>query len=186
MNERQNPWKVLSEKKIYENNWIKLTEYDVINPSGGKGIYGKVHFKAIAVGVLPLDEQLNTWLVGQYRFTIDQYSWEIPEGGGAFGVDAVDSARRELQEETGLTASAWTELLTLHLSNSVSDEYAIIFLARCLTPGPASPEETEQLQVKKLPFEKAYEMVTAGVITDCMSVAAILKVKGMLANGQIS
>jgi 8-oxo-dGTP pyrophosphatase MutT (NUDIX family) len=186
MNEQHNPWKVLGEKKIYENPWIKVTEFDVINPSGGKGIYGKVHFQNIATGALPLDEALNTYLVGQYRFTVDQYSWEIPEGGGAFGVDPVESAKRELLEETGLVATEWTKIVELHLSNSVSDEYAVIYLARNLSQQMASPEETEQLQVKKLPFEEAYQMVERGEITDAMSVAAILKVKLMLADGRIS
>jgi 8-oxo-dGTP pyrophosphatase MutT (NUDIX family) len=186
MNELHNPWKVLRDKKVYENPWIKLTEFDVINPSGGKGIYGKVHFKSIATGALPLDEDLNTYLVGQYRFTIDQYSWEIPEGGGAFGVDPVESAKRELLEETGLVAAEWTKVVELHLSNSVSDEYAVIYLARKLSQQTASPEETEQLQVKKVPFEEAYQMVERGEITDSMSVAAILKVKLMLADGRIS
>jgi 8-oxo-dGTP pyrophosphatase MutT (NUDIX family) len=186
MNEHDNPWKVLGEKKIYENPWIKVNEYDVLNPSGGKGIYGKVFFKAIATGALPLDEELNTYLVGQYRFTIDQYSWEIPEGGGKFGVDPVESAKRELLEETGLVAAEWTQLVEMHLSNSVSDEYAVIYLARKLSQHMASPEETEQLQVKKLPFEEAYQMVERGEITDAMSVAAILKVKLMLLDGRIS
>jgi 8-oxo-dGTP pyrophosphatase MutT (NUDIX family) len=186
MNEQNNPWKVLGEKKIYENPWIKLTEFDVINPSGGKGIYGKVHFKSIAVGAFPLDKDLNTYLVGQYRFTIDQYSWEIPEGGGDFGVDPVESAQRELLEETGLVAEEWSPLVEMHLSNSVTDEYAIIYLARKLSQHMASPEETEQLQVKKLPFEEAYRMVERGEIMDSMSVAAILKVKLLLADGRIS
>lgn len=186
MNELHNPWKVLRDKKVYENPWIKLTEFDVINPSGGKGIYGKVHFKSIATGALPLDEDLNTYLVGQYRFTIDQYSWEIPEGGGAFGVDPVESAKRELLEETGLVAEEWTKVVEMHLSNSVTDEYAVIYLARKLSQQTASPEETEQLQVKKIPFEEAYQMVERGEITDSMSVAAILKVKLMLADGRIS
>jgi 8-oxo-dGTP pyrophosphatase MutT (NUDIX family) len=186
MNEQHNPWKVLGEKKIYENPWIKLTEFDVLNPSGGKGIYGKVHFKATAVGALPLDEALNTYLVGQYRFTVDQYSWEIPEGGGAFGIDPVESAKRELLEETGLVAEEWTKIIEMHLSNSVSDEYAVVYLARKLSQHMASPEETEQLVVKKLPFEEAYQMVERGEITDSMSVAAILKVKLMLADGRIS
>jgi 8-oxo-dGTP pyrophosphatase MutT (NUDIX family) len=186
MNEQHNPWKVLGEKKIYENPWIKVTEFDVINPSGGKGIYGKVHFQNIATGALPLDAELNTYLVGQYRFTIDQYSWEIPEGGGAFGVDPVESAKRELLEETGLVATEWTKIVEMHLSNSVSDEYAVIYLARNLSQQLASPEETEQLQVKKLPFEEAYQMVERGEITDAMSVAAILKVKLMLTDGRIS
>lgn len=186
MNEQHNPWQVLAEQKIYENPWISLTQYDVINPSGGKGIYGKVHFKGTAIGILPLDEQLNTYLVGQFRFTVNQYSWEIPEGGGALDVDPLESAKRELMEETGLTASSWSKLLDMHLSNSVSDEYGIVYLARSLQQGEASPEETEQLQVKKVPFEEAYAMVEEGIITDSLSVAAILKVKLMLADGRIS
>ena len=186
MNEQHNPWKVIDEKKIYENPWIQLTHFDVINPSGGKGIYGKVHFRSIATGALPLDEELNTYLVGQYRFTIDRYSWEIPEGGGAFGIDPVESAKRELLEETGLVATEWTKLIEMHLSNSVTDEYAVIYLARNLSQHTASPEETEQLQVKKLPFEEAYQMVERGEITDSMSVAAILKVKLMLTDGRLS
>jgi 8-oxo-dGTP pyrophosphatase MutT (NUDIX family) len=186
MNEQLNPWQVLEEKKIYENPWIKLTEFDVINPSGGKGIYGKVHFKSIAVGALALDEELNTYLVGQYRFPLDRYTWEIPEGGGAFGVDPVESAKRELLEETGLVATEWTQIIEMHLSNSVSDEYAVIYLARGLKQETASPEETEQLQVKKLPFEEVYQMVERGEITDSMSVAAILKVKLMLTDGRLS
>jgi len=186
MNEQQNPWKVVSEKPVYENPWIKLTEFDVINPSGGKGIYGKVHFKGIATGALPLDEELNTYLVGQYRFTLGQYSWEIPEGGGALDLDPVESAKRELLEETGLVAAEWTKIVEMHLSNSVTDEYAVVYLVRKLSQHMASPEETEQLQVKKIPFEEAYQMVERGEITDSMSVAAILKVKLMLADGRIS
>jgi len=186
MNELQNPWKLLGENKVYENPWIKVTEYDVLNPAGNKGIYGKVHFKSIAVGALPLDENLNTYLVGQYRFTLDQYSWEIPEGGGAFGVDPVESAKRELLEETGLVAAEWTKIVDMHLSNSVSDEVAVVYLARNLSQETACPEETEQLQIKKLPFEEAYQMVERGEITDSMSVAAILKVKLLLADGRIS
>ncbi len=186
MNEQQNPWKIIDENKIYENPWIKLTQYDVINPSGGKGIYGKVHFKSFAVGALPLDEELNTYLVGQYRFPLDCYSWEIPEGGGAFDVDPVESAKRELLEETGLVAAEWTKIVEMHLSNSVSDEYAVVYLARNLSQHTASPEETEQLQVIKVPFEEAYQMVERGEITDSMSVAAILKVKLMLADGRLS
>jgi len=175
-----NPWTILSERPIYDNKWIGVTEYDVINPGGGKGIYGKVHFKNIAIGVLPLDEELNTWLVGQYRFPLDQYSWEIPEGGGDPAVPPVASAQRELLEETGLVAKEWTPIIELHLSNSVSDEKAIIFLARQLEQREPEPEETEQLVVRKVPFAEAYRMVEQGIITDSMSVAAILKVKLML------
>ena len=180
-----NPWTTLAARPVYENPWIQITEYDVLNPSGGKGIYGKVHFKNIAIGVLPLDADMNTYLVGQYRYTLNQYSWEIPEGGGAMGIDPVESAKRELMEETGLAAADWSVLQHVHLSNSVSDEFGVVYLARELTPGDASPEETEQLQVVKLPFEEAYKMVESNQITDSLSVAAILKVKLMIADGRI-
>jgi len=173
----ENPWTILSQRAVYDNKWIGVTEYDVINPGGGKGIYGVVHFKSLAIGVVPLDEELNTWLVGQYRFPLKQYSWEIPEGGGDPAVAPVASAERELLEETGLVAKEWTPLMEMHLSNSVSDEKAILFLARQLEQREPEPEETEQLVVRKVPFEEAYRMVMDGIITDSMSVAAILKVK---------
>ena len=185
MNTESNPWKIITSKQVYDNPWIQLTEYDVINPNGGKGIYGKVHFKNTAIGVVVLDDMMNTWIVGQFRFTVDQYSWEIPEGGGLIGVDPLIGAKRELLEETGLIADHWEPLLSMHLSNSVSDELAIIFLARGITQKTAEPEETEQLKIQKLPFEKVYEMVEAGKITDAMSVAAIYKIKLMLLQGKL-
>ena len=182
----KNPWQIISEKEAYDNKWINVTEYDVINPNGGKGIYGKVHFKNIAIGIVVLDDNLNTWLVGQYRFAINEYSWEIPEGGGALDTDPLESAKRELLEETGLAAQEWTPVLKMHLSNSVSDEYSIIYLARQLEQHTPKPEETEQLIVKKLPFEEAWRMTEDGLITDAMSIAAIQKVKWMLSDKQIS
>lgn len=185
MNETDNPWKIISEKPVYNNHWIHVTEYDVINPSGGKGIYGKVHFKNLAIGIVPLDDELNTWLVGQYRFTLNQYSWEIPEGGGLIGVEPVESAKRELLEETGLVAGKWTELMRMHLSNSVTDEFAIIYIARDLKMEKAMPEETEQLTLKKTPFAEVYKMVNEGKITDAMSVAAIQKIKLMMNEGML-
>ena len=180
MTESGNPWKVLSEKLVYDNRWIDLTEYDVINPGGGKGIYGKIHFKNLAIGIIVLDDDLNTYLVGQFRFALNAFSWEIPEGGGDPSEDPLESAKRELREETGLLAKDWMPILEIHLSNSVSDERGIIFLARHLEQGKSDPEETEKLLVKKLPFEEAYQMVEAGMITDSISVAAIQKVKLML------
>jgi ADP-ribose pyrophosphatase len=183
--EEHNPWTTIESRKIYDNNWIGLTEHQVINPSGGKGIYGEVHFKNLAIGILPLDEELNTWLVGQYRFPLKAYSWEIPEGGGPLGSDPLDRAKRELLEETGLSATDWVELQRMHLSNSVSNELAIIYIARGLTMGIAEPEETEELRLRKLPFQEAYEMVLNGEITDSMSVAAILKTKIILQESQL-
>ncbi|MDB5134788.1 MAG: nudF 1 [Mucilaginibacter sp.] len=184
-NPEENPWKTVSEKEVYNNPWISLTEYQVINPSGNPGIYGKVHYKGFAVGVLPLDEEMNTYLVGQYRFALDQYSWEIPEGGGAFEVDPIDSAKRELLEETGLKAARWTEIQRMHLSNSVSDELSIIYLAQGLQQFEAEPEDTEQLIIKKVSFDEVYRMVCNGEITDSLSVAAVLKIRLMQLEGQL-
>ncbi|SEO63685.1 8-oxo-dGTP pyrophosphatase MutT, NUDIX family [Mucilaginibacter gossypiicola] len=180
-----NPWKITSQKNIYDNPWINLTEYQVINPSGNPGIYGKIHFKNMAIGVLPLDADLNTYLVGQFRFALNQYSWEMPEGGGPEGTDPLESAKRELLEETGLKASEWTEIQRLHLSNSVSDELSILYLARGLEQFEAEPEETEQLIVKKVPFTEIYRMVCDGEITDSMTVAAVLKVQLLLTENRL-
>lgn len=186
MSFNQNPWKVLSSTSVYDNPWIGVTEYAVLNPAGGEGIYGKVHFKNLAIGIVVLDERLNTCLVGQHRFPLDEYSWEIPEGGCPLDQDPLEGAKRELLEETGLVAHSWEKLMEMHLSNSVSDEHAIVYLAWDVEQKKASPEDTEVLELKRLPFEEAYQMVEAGEITDAISVAAILKVKMMLSDGRIS
>lgn len=178
MNE-QNPWITLESNKIYDNPWISLTEHQVLNPSGGEGIYGEVHFKNLAIGILALDDDDMIWMVGQYRFPLKQYSWEIPEGGGPLDSDPLASAKRELLEETGLVAKNWKEVLKMHLSNSVSDELAILYLAKDFEQFEAEPEETEQLEVKKMPFELAYQMAMSGEITDSLTVAGLMKVKLM-------
>src|SRR5690606_3643449 len=142
--------------------------------SGGQGIYGKVHFKNLAIGIVVLDERLHICLVGQHRFPLDKYSWEIPEGGCPLGIDPLEGAKRELLEETGLVAHSWEKLMEMHLSNSVSDELAMVYLAWNIEQKTASPEETELLELKRVPFEEAYQMVEMGEITDAISVAAIL------------
>jgi 8-oxo-dGTP pyrophosphatase MutT (NUDIX family) len=169
----ENPWTTLSQSLRYDNPWIAVTEHQVRNPAGNPGIYGVVHYKHLAIGILPLDEQLNTWLVGQWRYPLGAYSWEIPEGGGKAGIDPLLSAQRELLEETGLTAQRWEVLLHLHLSNSVSDEAGVVFLARGLTMGTAMPEETEVLRLRHLPLSEAYQMVQQGEITDTVSIVAL-------------
>jgi 8-oxo-dGTP pyrophosphatase MutT (NUDIX family) len=173
----KNPWTTLSGELKYENRWISVTEYQVINPGGGKGIYGKVHFKNKAIGVIPVDHEMNTWLVGQYRYTLNEWFWEIPEGGGPMDQPPLDAAKRELQEETGLTAKRWNQIMRLHTSNSVTDEEGFIFLAEDLTQGNNALEESEaDMKVWKLPLHEAVLMVIDGRITDSISVMGLLMV----------
>lgn len=175
--EIKNPWKTLSSDVKYDNRWINVTEYQVVNPAGGRGIYGKVHFKNKAIGVIPVDDDLNTWLVGQYRFPLDEWSWEIPEGGGPLNDPPLLSAQRELQEETGIVAKKWTQIIRLHLSNSVSDEEGFVFMAEDLHHGETNLEETEaDMKVWKLHVKEALQMVIDGKITDSMSVMGLLMV----------
>ncbi len=181
----KNPWTTLQSTSVYDNPWINVSHRQVLNPAGKEGIYGLVHFKNLAIGIIPLDENNNTWLVGQYRYTLDQYSWEIPEGGGPLGTDPLASAKRELLEETGIRANNWTKILDLHTSNSVTDEAGLIYIARELHFGAAEPEETEDIAIRKLPFAEAVEMVMDGRITDAMSMAAILKAHLLMVDNKL-
>ncbi|HEV7349616.1 NUDIX hydrolase [Telluribacter sp.] len=172
----ENNWKTLTSKTVYENPWIEIQHRDVLNPAGKEGIYGVVKFKNKAIGIVPLDEQGNIYLVGQYRYTLDEYSWEIPEGGGPLHEDPLEAAKRELKEETGLLAATWTSLARIHTSNSATDEEGFLFLAEELTQHEQEPEETEELQVQKVPLSEAVNMVMRSEITDALAVAAILMV----------
>lgn len=178
--QEKNPWITHSSKEIYSNPWITLTEHNVTNPGGGQSNYGKVHYKNWALGIIPLDENQNTWLVGQYRYTLDEYSWEIPMGGGPLDIPKLDSAKRELKEETGLTGSKWTEICKIHTSNSVTDEVGYAYLAEDLTEGETKFEESEDLKIWKLPFREAVAMCDRGEITDSLSVVAIYRLARLL------
>jgi 8-oxo-dGDP phosphatase len=175
-----NPWTTHSIEERYNNNWIRITHREVTNPSGGPGIYGVVHFKNVAIGIVPVDQDGYTWLVGQYRYTLNQYHWEIPEGGCPQGESYLEAAQRELLEETGITAQTWIPLLETHLSNSVTDEYGVCFVARDLSFGPSHPEETESLEVRRVPLATAIDMVMQGEITDALSMMALLKAGRLL------
>ncbi|SOE19859.1 ADP-ribose pyrophosphatase YjhB, NUDIX family [Spirosomataceae bacterium TFI 002] len=183
MSLEKNPWEILSKSTQYDNNWIEVVHHEVLNPSGNAGVYGTVNFKNIAIGVIPIDEEGNTWLVGQYRFPIEEYSWEIPEGGCPEGESMLEAAQRELLEETGLIAKEYTQICKIHTSNSVCREVGYIYVAEGLTQSQAQPEDTEQLIVKKVPLDKAIEMAMMGQITDSLSVAGLLKI-GILKNNK--
>lgn len=176
-----NPWTVLQTEVKYQNPWISVREDQVLNPSGGRGIYGVVTMKNKALGIVPVDADGNTWLVGQYRYPLNEYSWEIPMGGGPVELDILESAQRELKEETGLLAARWTRIARLHTSNSVTDEEGFVFLAEDLTQGELEPEETEDLRLWKLPLAEAVQMAMDDRITDCVSVAGLLKAANVLA-----
>jgi 8-oxo-dGTP pyrophosphatase MutT (NUDIX family) len=176
MNELENPWKKVSSREVYENQWVSVRHEEVIKPNGEPGVYGVAHFKSKAAAVVPLDIDGNIWLVGQYRYTLEEYSWEIPMGGGDLKGDSLEAAKRELKEETGLKASKWTDLGKLHTSNSVTDEFGYMYLAEDLTLGEAEPDDTEILELKKVSLIEAVMMVMDSEITDSLSVAAILKV----------
>jgi 8-oxo-dGTP pyrophosphatase MutT (NUDIX family) len=172
---KRGPWQQCSSDIVYENPWIRVNHEQVITPAGTQGIYGVVHFKGRAVGVLPVDDEKNTYLVGQTRYTLDAYSWEIPEGGAHAQESPLECAARELEEEVGLKAGRLRKLGRLHLSNSVTDESAEYFLATDLTQGRQHLDATEDIQVMKLPLKEALAMVLRGDITDAISVATLLR-----------
>ena len=168
-----NPWRRVSRRVAYDNPWIQILHDDVVRPDGKPGIYGVVHFRHLAIGVVPLDADDRVLLVGQYRYTMDHYSWEIPEGGGDFDEEPEAAARRELVEETGYSGGEWRELCRAELSNSVTDEVTVLFVASGLEAGTATPEGTEQLQLRWVPFDEVMAMMRRGEIADAMTILAI-------------
>ncbi len=171
----QNPWKLISRRKIFENPWFTVEEDQVINPAVNEVSYGKVLFNNIAIGIVPLDDENNTWLVGQSRYVPDVYSWEIPMGGSPVGEELLETAKRELKEETGLSAKTWAPFLHLHTSNSITNEEAYVYIAEDLQLGETAFEDSEDITVKKLPLRDAIKMASEGQITDAISVAALFK-----------
>ena len=183
--EELNPWKKLKQEKVYESPWISVEHHDVLNPAGNPGTYSVVRFKNLAIGIIPLDDDDNTYMVGQYRFPFDEYSWEIPEGGGDREVNPLESAKRELLEECGIIANDWQLIQQMQTSNAATDEYCYIFVAKDLTFTNSQPEENEQLLVRKIPFEQLYDLVNSGAITDSLSVAGVLRAKLLQMEGKL-
>lgn len=174
MSTPENPWRIVSTRRVYENRWIRVREDQVIRPDGKPGIYGVVEFQNRAVGVLPVEDDGSVWLVGQHRYPLNAYSWEIPEGGCHAGESPEGAVLRELKEETGIACDRLELVSTCHLSNSVSDEVAYIYRATGLTHGESQPEGDERLEVRRVSWEEAWRMYREGGITDSMSVVAIL------------
>jgi ADP-ribose pyrophosphatase len=175
-----NPWQTLSTELEFENPWFAITTHDTVAPDGSRPRYGKISFKNRAVAIIPLDDEQHTWLVGQWRFPLGEYSWELPMGGAPRNEDLEAAATRELKEETGLTATRLRPILKMHVSNSVTDEEGYVFLAEGLIPGNTEFGETEDLAVHRLQFSEALAMVMDGRITDGISIAGILKLARIL------
>jgi 8-oxo-dGTP pyrophosphatase MutT (NUDIX family) len=183
--EKPPAWKSGEGRVRFENPWLKLVEYDAVAPTGHQTHYGVVRFRTRAVGVLPLHGDGTVTLVGQQRFPLGNYSWEMPEGGVPFAEDPLDGARRELREEVGLVAADWREILRMELSNSTTDEQAVCFLARDFSETATDPDETERLDVVRVPFRTLLAEVVAGRVRDSMTVAAVLRAYHMAREGEL-
>jgi 8-oxo-dGTP pyrophosphatase MutT (NUDIX family) len=175
------PWTRLASREIYSNPWIDVREDQVLRPDGSNGIYGVIHFHNIAVGIIPIDAQGRVILVGQHRYPLDYYSWEIPEGGCLIAQETPETAaQRELQEETGFVAARWDYLGQMVVSNSTTDEVAHFFLARELTAGRPQPDATEEILVKTMDFEEAYRQAMDGEITESLTVVGLARARHFL------
>jgi 8-oxo-dGTP pyrophosphatase MutT (NUDIX family) len=181
------PWIRGQGREVYDNPWIRVTEYAATAPTGKPATYGLVSYKNLAIAVLPLFDDGATVLVGQNRLPLMDYTWEIPEGGGPLAADPLESARRELAEETGLEAAEWRVMLRAQLSNSVSDERAIGYLATGLSPARDlhAADETEALEVVRVPFREAFDAAMAGHLEDVLTVAMLLKAHHMAQQGSL-
>jgi 8-oxo-dGTP pyrophosphatase MutT (NUDIX family) len=172
----ESPWRRRSRRLVYENAWVSVLHDEVDRPDGQPGIYGVVHFQNHAVAIVAIDADDRVALVGQWRYTIDGYSWELPEGGVPADETPLAGAQRELREETGLEAGDWREVARIAVSNSVTDELGTIFLATALRQGQASPDGTEDLRVRWLDFSEALAMIDDGRITDLLTIAGLERV----------
>lgn len=171
----RNPWKTLATRPIYETPWFSVRCDDVLRPDGQPGTYSVVHSERLAVGVVPLWDDGTVTLVGQWRYPLGEYSWEIPEGGGDLARDPIEAARIELREEAGIEARSWAYLGRCHTSNCWTDEVAHLFLAQDLVQGAAEPGGDEEIATRRVPVAEAIEMALDGRITDAISIAALFR-----------
>jgi 8-oxo-dGTP pyrophosphatase MutT (NUDIX family) len=187
MTDTPNKWRIKSARTIYTNRWIMLREYETVAPTGAEASYGLVHMHNLALGVLPIDENGHTILIGQERFCFGRYSWELPEGGGSPEIAPLEGAQRELSEEAGLKASHWLPLLEdVHISNSVTDERAYAFLAWDLSPDQSfAKDSSEELSVRRVSFAEALRMAISGEITDAFTLVMLFKADHLLRTGAL-
>ncbi len=178
-------WGRRTERLVYDNPWITLREYDAEAPTGAHTVYGVVSFKNQAMGVLPIFDDGSIVMVGQARFPLGDYSWEIPEGGAPLGEDPLAGARRELREEAGLEAADWRHVLSFQLSNSVTDERGQGFIATGLSQVAAEPDATESFALARVPFAEALEQALAGRISDMITLAMLLRAYHMAREGEL-
>ncbi len=181
------PWKAGDERVVFESNWISVTEQTATAPTGNPARYGLVRFKNIAIAVLPIHDDGTVTLVGQHRFPLGDYTWELPEGGSPMGEDPLDGAKRELAEETGLVAAEWREIMRAQLSNSITDERMIGYLALGLSEGPHphAADDTEAIALVRAPFREALDAAMAGHLQDMLTVAMLLRGYHMATEGAL-
>jgi 8-oxo-dGTP pyrophosphatase MutT (NUDIX family) len=177
---RIGPWVQNGSRNVYDNPWIRVREDAVTRPDGSPGIYGAVEFHNYAIGVVALNAAGEIVLVGQHRYPLDYYSWEVPEGGCPKNAAPEEAAARELREETGLVATRYDYLGTMVLSNAVSDEVGHLYLARNLVQHAAEPEPTEVLQTRWIRLDEACREALEGRITDSVSCVALLRARHFL------
>ena len=178
-------WQRLAHRPVYENPWITVDEFDAVAPTGAKALYGLVGMKNLALGILPLHSDGTVTLVGQHRFPSGTYSREIPEGGGGKDIDPLTSAKRELREEAGLEAQEWFQVLDFDVSNSITDERGLGFLALDLSAVPVEPDDTEVFAIARVPFKEALAVALAGHMRDLITLAMLLRAHHMAVNGEI-
>ena len=177
------PWRDLGYRVVHETDWLALTEHQAIAPSGREATYGVLRFKNIATGVLPVHPDGTVTLVGQARFARSNYSWEMPEGGAPSGEDPFEAAKRELAEEAGLAAGNWALALKVEVSNSITDEIGLTWIAWDLTPVPREPDPTEVFRVVRVPFTTLLQEIERGAILDSFTVATAYRAYHMAREG---
>lgn len=178
-------WRDAGSSVMFENPWMRLTRHEATAPTGLQADYVVMRPQNMSVGVLPIHEDGTITLVGQQRFALMNWSWEMPEGGAPFNEDPLEGAKRELAEEAGLEAVVWHPALKVEMTNSITDERAMAWLAWGLTPVPIAPDPTEIIRVARVPFGDLLRNVGNGAVRDMFTVATVLRAYHMAREGEL-